>query len=642
MNTDKRWNNDRILQSIIVSTLVLFLGMLISRVISMGKISDVSLPNIILYGLAVIVSTIVFFAVHYLRERKKSFKPYNKYVLLVFYLISYTFILLSVMMEDKYTQFMQTDQLFRHTLWLPLYILLLATVVNVILYKISKEDLRVNCVRVVAVIICSISVVFLTFSYNPFADVGGKLYHLDAYANSIFFTERLIPYSSEVNSIYGHYGIFYIIPVKIFHLFMTKWHAISLAIALTAGITYVLFAYILNKIIKKDIIFSLALLALGFYLFGFSEGNYYQLFPHRFFFQAITVFFLYELINNPKESWLRRGVIIIASLSVVWNLEIGMVCAIACCVCKFVLRNNEKTYTKFRNVLITLFEMFTTIFVAYVIVAIYNVSVGGEILSIRDFVYPIMSQEYHVVEDLQLPFDIPVSFYFIYLSVFLGAFCFCGKKILSSDYSNKWFFVFLCAIIGLGVFPYYINRVCYSNMQIVLPMLIIILACYIDSCSFDDWCVLNSSVSEFGLKELFGKLLLYILVIISLESIFNFRHVLERKKDSYSVEFYNQFVDRVGDLSDGTAVIGKGSSVLCTCISNDNMIYSLDWEDISRDRENNLYAKIKDRTDIKRLIFPYEMEEEVRMIFPNMKKYDEYVYIDNEYLNKWSAVELNN
>lgn len=101
--------------------------------------------------------------------------------------------------------------------------------------------------------------------------------------------------------------------------------------------------------------------------------------------------------------------------------------------------------------------------------------------------------------------------------------------------------------------------------------------------------------------------------------------LLERKKDSYSAEFYNQFVDRVGDLSDGTAIIGKGSSVLCTCISNDNMIYSLDWEDISRDRENDLYAKIKERTDIKRLIFPYEMEEEVRMIFPNMKKYDEYI-----------------
>lgn len=68
--------------------------------------------------------------------------------------------MLSVLMENKYTQFIQTDQLFRHTLWLPLYILLLAAVVNVILYKISKESIRVNCVRVVTVIIQTFSVVF--------------------------------------------------------------------------------------------------------------------------------------------------------------------------------------------------------------------------------------------------------------------------------------------------------------------------------------------------------------------------------------------------------------------------------------------------------------------------------------------------
>lgn len=80
MNTDKRWNNDRILQSIIVSTLVLFLGMLISRVISMGKISGVSLPNIILYGLVVIVSTIFFWwCIVCLRGKRVSNHTINMY-----------------------------------------------------------------------------------------------------------------------------------------------------------------------------------------------------------------------------------------------------------------------------------------------------------------------------------------------------------------------------------------------------------------------------------------------------------------------------------------------------------------------------------------------------------------------------------
>lgn len=127
------------------------------------------------------------------------------------------FIPLTIYLEDKYTVVLQTGNTFRHFLWFPIYIFLIILIVNVIVRtlhasshiacKLNSNDSNTvgRIFRAGLIIIIAMIVILQTFSPNPFADLKGGVYHLDAYANSILNATKFIPYSYEVNSIYGHY-----------------------------------------------------------------------------------------------------------------------------------------------------------------------------------------------------------------------------------------------------------------------------------------------------------------------------------------------------------------------------------------------------------------------------------------------------
>lgn len=642
-------NINYLLYALIPSAIISFLWLALGQIISSDGANEsvrlkCTISNIGIYAFAVLIFLTTFIFMCFLGENKKGKNMSDKYFFplgTIIYGISIIFIMLAILWEDKYVFVSQTKWSFRHNLWFPIYMLLLLFVSNIFAYKLIPNDNTKNKkFRVWLIIVLSGLVMFLTFSPNPFGDLGGELMHFDAYINSILNASKRIPYSYEVNSIYGHYGIFYIFPVKLFHFILpiTKWQGISLTIALVGGVTYTMLISVLSRKIRKDSIFFLAAFAIGIWSLGFSRGNYYQGFPHRIFFQAITIFSLMKLLDKPFSKYRKVIVLLVASASIVWNFEVGIVCTIVICTCLFIIRfQNHINFLN--NMILSILNLMISLIIAYLIVAIYNICSGGHLPSILEYIYPIASQDYHVIDLLQLRLDIPVSLYFLYFITLLGAFCICGFRIITRQSNNTIFLAFLCSLMGMGVFTYYMNRVCFSNMQIATPMVVIIWALTVDRCPSLN--VIDNLKRIGNLRVIIGKIALFLLVILSMESIFNLGYIISFvRNSSYTCAPLQEFTDQIGDLPEGTDSIGLGASVFSTCISGSKIVYSMDWADMHPAGKEYWYNEVKQNNSIQYLVFEESLLDEVTEMFPNSWVANEFIYSDANKCLKWYLLEL--
>lgn len=638
----KRGDENWLLYRLIPSGVSSFLWLALGRIISSNGNNESVLSNIVIYILAVLIFFVCFLLMCLRRRDDSDSDKKNKYLLplgILIYIIAIVFIPLTILLEDKYVSVSQTGYTFRHVLWFPIYILLIFLIVNAVCRFISSDNTKSKKLRIGLIIVLSMIVTLLTYSPNPFGDLGGGLRHFDAYINSILNATKFIPYSYEVNSIYGHYGIFYIIPVKFFHVCfpLTKWEAISLSIALIGGITYTLFASGLSRWIHKDVVFILAAFAIGIWSLGFSRGNYYQGFPHRIFFQAVTLFSLMKLINKPFSKYRRIIVLLVAVASIVWNLEVGIVCTLVICACLFVIRFQGNVKFLY-NIVLSIGELGGALLIAYFVVGLYNISVGGHFPSLIEYIYPIASQDYHVIDLLQLKLDIPVSLYFVYFIIFVGTFCVCGFRIFTRQSNTTILIAFLCAIMGMGVLTYYINRVCFANMQIATPMVVIILSLIVDTCPSLN--VIGNLKNIENLRVIIGKAALYLLVILFSECIFNLGYIISFAKDSTYVRApLQEFTDQIGNLPEGTDTIGIGASVFSTYISGSKAVYSMDWADMHTAGVEYWYTEVS-KNDVKYLVVEESTWGMVSVMFPDAQIKNEFVYSDAHKHMKWYFVEL--
>ncbi|MBD5395946.1 MAG: hypothetical protein HDR71_17180, partial [Lachnospiraceae bacterium] len=136
------------------------------------------------------------------------------------------------------------------------------------------------------------------YAPNIFQDIQGGTYHSHAYTNSIINVCWMIPYSKNMEALYGHYAILYMPILKLLHkLFHVDYlTGLFLVSAVIAGISILLFLYILNYFAKNDLIFYLGMLAIGEYYFMLMQGGVYlQVHPHRMIFPILlSALALYE------------------------------------------------------------------------------------------------------------------------------------------------------------------------------------------------------------------------------------------------------------------------------------------------------------------------------------------------------------
>ena len=101
----------------------------------------------------------------------------------------------------------------------------------------------------------------------------GDNYHAHAYFNSVYNVYQGVPYTHNVTSIYGHYGLFFKIPMKLVH---GDFRAFVLMMAGLGALTYIGAFLVLQMLVRSRILRVIAAFALAFPVLGMRGGYYWQ------------------------------------------------------------------------------------------------------------------------------------------------------------------------------------------------------------------------------------------------------------------------------------------------------------------------------------------------------------------------------
>lgn len=420
-------------------------------------------------------------------------------------------------------------------------------------------------------------------SPNPFLD---DIYHIDAYTTSIINTLAGAPFEAYSSSIYGHYGLLYFLPVNVLrHLGMSSWMAVSLTIGIFGFITFFCEYWCMNQVIKNDAVFTIAVLANAIVSFQVFTTQYYQMMPHRYIFQAIVLSGCIIAYRRPNSVFVRFVMWVIAALSMVWNLEVGLIVTAVWSLASVCLDARNQNSYRVGSIVKVIFCSAAAFLVGYAVVNGYNLIVGGNPISILTYIYPFCSGTYQVGM-LELALETPDNGYFIVIAVMLGVFGLYFLDALHIHINETQYICILAAVMGLGVFTYYMNRTVSPNATIITFTLVILLAhlCdrfvpFITSSETKAWQQLWAVLK---IRNVVGFYCMVILVAMALASVSTFGATFKNKLETaMNSESLADFIDEAYlAIPYPSVAFGKGTAQLYALMDRGTGIYIADWEDI--------------------------------------------------------------
>lgn len=357
----------------------------------------------------------------------------------------------------------------------------------------GKQRKLIEVVRYPAYLLASGLAGFSMYCGNFFA--SDKM-HGSAYYTSIYNALMGEPYTYSNRSIYGHYAILLKYPVK---LFGGDYEAFNIVIAVVGGLSLFFVALALDKCVTNHFISIIAIWAIPM-MFWYYPLNHWQMFPHRVFFAGIELFLIVSFFYNGKK-WKKVLGYLVSCLSLVWNVETGIVClgvwAVTCIVYD-VFYIQEKWNWKFLayNIIKNIADSFLTIIGMIGIFNFYNMSLGEAWHGLRFILYPhlsswdmpeiievqasetVMAVENVVKSEslqswkggfasgLSIHFPLQISYwYFVFLLMGLTI-VFCVVRVLYKCAEKNDYIIGLTAALALGHLVYFVNRPCFDYLAI--------------------------------------------------------------------------------------------------------------------------------------------------------------------------------
>lgn len=531
--------------------------------------------NNIIYFFALFL---VFFSAYLLTDvliKKYGKRDSNSKIEKIISVIVFAFFVLFVVLfylRETHIPFFDVNYSLRHRINPFLYIIFLF-VCSCLCYFLVYKWKSVTKVRMIfGLIICTIqSVVIL--APNIMRDLGGNLFHIHAYFNPIYNASDFIPLSSVVKSIYGHYSFFYIIPMNILKLFgINKVYSAMIITFVVFFVSFALLYFALNNFIKYDFIYIISVLSISYISFYiFQSGQYYQILPHRIVFTCLLIF-LFSLKREYFPWWI---VVLFSSFAIIWNFETGIVCAIAFIAYNFLKLNMVKGF-RVINLFYALMVFIISICTSYILVLIFNLLLGGDFISIKDFIFPIASDDYKISE-LSIKFPELFNFYFIEFFFFASILCYeliglLSKKTVINDK------LFCLSLLGMGLSPYYINRASYNNIAITHIVFVSAIVIFLGLC-------LERNVSIGIAKKLtINYVVLMVCVILSFFTIDSLLGIpmtlMNRINSSWNMNSYDVFLNEFNNrIPETAAAVGPGVPDVYYTLNRDPQIRVMDWSD---------------------------------------------------------------
>ena len=175
-----------------------------------------------------------------------------------------------------------------------------------------------------------LTVLILYSMYTPNIFGRGELsdsYHGHAYFNSVYNIYQGMPYTHNVTSIYGHYALFFKIPLKLFH---GDFRAFVMMLAMVGTLAHVCAFLTLQLLVESRVLRIAGALGVAFPILGMRGGYYWQVWPHRVVFPMVLLLYGAVILKKNYRGFISTAVgYLICLLAVLWNTETGIFLAIS-------------------------------------------------------------------------------------------------------------------------------------------------------------------------------------------------------------------------------------------------------------------------------------------------------------------------
>lgn len=329
-------------------------------------------------------------------------------------------------------------------------------------------------------------VILLAFIHNLYLNNYDRHHHAAAY-DSVYNCFHGVPYDRFTTGIYGHYGIFIALILRI-----VNGDAISMFVihALIAAIEIYIYIYIIHNCIQKNIIKIISALAGMFCVGVLAVFMHWQSVPIRNL--GLLVIIAYTVWMYKHNKFKKRHIVlgyIISSLCVVWNTESGIAASLAFTAGIIIhFWQEHKWYEK--KMLVTYPTLIglsiVSIFSAVGFVNIYNFIFGGKII-FKAFFYPYFESSYMDSWGANSGINVALGNHtWIYTLISFALLLLMGvyyTKFVNpkKDHLNPLAPVYaVTSVAGFGMYIYYASRPVYLSLDTVFYFVCIALALFAD------------------------------------------------------------------------------------------------------------------------------------------------------------------
>ena len=555
--------------------------------------------NLLLYGLFIVLFCVLFFVSYGILEFKR--KTPEKAGSLAAYIsvaacLLFTAGFLLIMLRDECGIFGSVaDRYAWHKL--PEFLVVLALLLLICFFLICVRNVQIKESRPAPwLIYLLLAALHMYTYYTPaiFKDGESNRLHVDAYYNSIYTALHGSPYSDNVNSVYGHYGILYRLPLK---LLGGGFRAFVILNAFLLTLALVLMFLALHMMVKNNFLRIMGALAMSFPTLSMRGGYYWQLWPHRVVFMSIIIFYMAALVRFRKLNRLTMFFgYIICLLAIVWNTETGIFCALGFAAFRILAGLCEKKWTlvgviaSFAGHLALVLLSF---FGAWGLVNVFNILHGGSVNSIKTFLFPLLSNDY-MTDLLRIDLTTTPSSYMTHMLLLcIGLaweisrmYIFSKDKEYTKENLYRAYFVFGVSVLTLGQISYYMNRAAYHNLDIghLSAMLLMCMAAQsglgmVKEGKLREWKSYTASQLYHGMLSMVNITIIFVLVLGMLIQY------------GYNVDYKTEYHDRAGiqafaadiasKIPENTYAFGIGVSEIYAMLGWDTQIYTSDFGDAS-------------------------------------------------------------
>ena len=471
-------------QNISEKFIINFLFSLIATIILVFILKLFNLSDVQIYALSLIFITLCFYFISvknipFIEKLYNTFIYDSRGIILVF-LIMFIFIisLMNTFIElNKYTidgwgdyyPFLKTwSEIAINNNILPFIIeIILTAFLLYILISLSNNYL--------AIFLAIIAIILVVYGKLQIAIID--IHHHSVHFNSVFMVHNHYAYSNNTYTSLGHFALLMQPFFKVFGL-NVKIYAVLLSIL--CGISALCVIMTIFLLIKSSFFRILGIL-ITFFIYFTMEFNYYAVAPLRIFFPSIIILYM-AIIGNRKNILLTILGYFLASLSILWNAETGLVCLASLFISNIYAYCYDLTFKDkklYYNILLFIIFSICSLLIAYLILNICNIYLlGGEKQNIKDLLYPLIGE----VKNLQSEIKIKklFNYYFIVVFIFLTTFIYYIKNMRifnNGDIKLKYYIpsIIYISVCALGVYAYAINRTAFFNSMVLMPMISIII-----------------------------------------------------------------------------------------------------------------------------------------------------------------------